>query len=140
MSAVIDTHVLIYDTFEDTRFYEPARKLLDELNEWIIPIIVVYEYVWVLKELKVDLADVEDKLKDYTLNPKASIFLEDSACILEAFSYIKEEKLGLSRFNDKVILALAKKLGYPLATFDKRLRGQAKRMKIEVLPKYYFPR
>jgi len=137
MSAVVDTNILVYDTFEDTRFYEYARRLLDDLEEWVIPLIVVYEYVWVLRELGVDLVDVEDKLKDYVLNPKARVVPEDLDCILEAFYRIREENLGLSRLNDKVILLLAKKLDYSLATFDKKLRNQARKMDVEVLPRYY---
>ena len=137
MSAVVDTNVLVYDTFEDTRFHEYARRLLDDLKEWVIPLIVVYEYVWVLRELGVDLVDVEDKLKDYVLNPKTRVIYEDIDCILEAFYYIREERLGLSRFNDKVVLLLAKKLDYSLATFDKKMRSQARKMNVKVLPRYY---
>ena len=33
MRAVIDTDVLVYDTFEDSVFHEEAKKLIEELSE-----------------------------------------------------------------------------------------------------------
>ncbi len=36
MRAVIDTNVLVYDTFEDSVHHERAKKLLDDLDGWVI--------------------------------------------------------------------------------------------------------
>jgi predicted nucleic acid-binding protein len=63
--AVIDTSVLVYDTFEDSLYHEAAARLLDSLDRWLIPLIVVYEYVWFLKGLNVRPADARDKLLEY---------------------------------------------------------------------------
>jgi len=134
--AVIDTNILVYDTFEDSVFHEHAAALLDGLEEWVIPEIAVYEYVWLLRELGVAASDVEDKLKDYLLSPKAKL-VGGGEVILAALSLIKREGVSLSRFNDKVILLLSKRFALPLATFDKRLRGQAKRVGVRVLPERY---
>lgn len=43
-----------------------------------------------------------------------------------ALAALMEEGLPASRFNDKVLLSVAEREGVPLATFDKRLRAQAK--------------
>jgi len=48
LSAVVDTNVLIFDTFEDSEFHIEAMKLLDSLKRWILPSIVFHEYVWFL--------------------------------------------------------------------------------------------
>ena len=39
MRAVID------DTFEDSVHHSEAKNLLDSLDEWILPTIVIHEYV-----------------------------------------------------------------------------------------------
>jgi len=43
--AVIDTNVLVYHTFEDSLYHEAATSLLDRLDRWLVPLVVVYEYV-----------------------------------------------------------------------------------------------
>ena len=53
MKALIDTNVLVYDTFEDSIYHAEAKKLLDSLDRWIIPSIVIHEYVWVMRILKI---------------------------------------------------------------------------------------
>lgn len=49
MRALLDTNVLIYDTYEDSTRHSKASSILDELDEWVISLIVVYEYAWFLK-------------------------------------------------------------------------------------------
>ncbi len=43
--SVIDTNVLVYDTFEDTSRHAEARALLDSLLEWRVPTVVFVEFV-----------------------------------------------------------------------------------------------
>lgn len=135
--AVVDTNVLVYDTFEDSVFHRHAARLLDELSEWVIPEVVVYEYVCLLRELGVSAEDLEDKLRDYLLSPKSRVVSSGLEILLAAASTLRREKLTLSRFNDKTILLLAKRLACPLATFDRRLRKQATRSGVQVLPEQY---
>ena len=137
MSAVVDTNVLVYDTFEDSVFHEEARVLLDELEEWLIPSIVVYEYVWLLRELEVALDDAVYKVKEYLLSPKAKLVFEGSEGILASLSLLEREKLSLSKFNDKLILVIARRWGCSLFTFDKKLRAQAARLGVPLLPERY---
>jgi hypothetical protein len=54
MRAVIDTSVLIYDLVEDSEFHKEAEELLDSLEEWLIPSIVVHEFVWFLRANGID--------------------------------------------------------------------------------------
>jgi predicted nucleic acid-binding protein len=69
---VVDTNVLVYDTFEDSLYHEAAARLLDSLDRWLIPLIVVYEYVWVLKGLNVEPAHVREKLLEYLTEEKSA--------------------------------------------------------------------
>ncbi|RLE78012.1 MAG: PIN domain nuclease [Thermoprotei archaeon] len=137
MSAVLDTNALIYDTFEDSAFHEEARSLLDELERWVVPAIVVYEYVWVLIELGVAVDDVAYKVREYVCSPKAELVFGGAAGILAALSMVERERLSLARFNDKVVLAVAKQRRCPLLTFDRRMRAQAARLGVDLLPKRY---
>ncbi len=134
MKAVIDTNILIYDTFEDSLYHEDASRLLDRLDKWVIPTIVFYEYIWFMKGLKVNLLDIVDKVLEYTGSPKTIIVSEDKWGIEWALQRISREKISLSRFNDKVILSSAVRRRLPLATYDDKLREQAGNQGVKVLP------
>ena len=133
MKALIDTNVLVYDTFEDSIYHAEAKKLLDSLDEWIIPSIVVHEYVWVMRALKIEVGEVAYKVKEYLQHYKAGLVNERSQDIGRALSFIEKEGLNLSQYNDKIILSLALKVG-SLATFDRKLRKQALTRRIQILP------
>lgn len=132
MRAVIDTNVLIYDTFRDSIFHGKASSLLDGLEEWIIPLIVIYEYVWFMKGLGMDMRDSIEKTKEYILQPKSNIVAGGVSDLIKALDIISSEGLSLSRFNDEVILSIALKIGC-IATFDDKLRRQALKKGLMVL-------
>jgi len=129
--AVIDTNVLVYDTFEDSIYHEAAASLLDR---WLVPLVVVYEYVWVLKGLNVSPADAREKLLEYLLEEKCTIMKEGADEIRWVISTRAEEGLSLPRFNNKVLLSVAIRRNAPLATFDTRLRRQATKLGLRVVP------
>ncbi len=136
MKAVIDTNVLVYDTFEDSVYHEEAKKLLDDLDEWIIPTIVIHEYVWILKALKINVKDVLYKVEEYIDNPKTKLISESNSIITRALNIIVKENLNLSRYNDKVILFVAIDNNLDIATFDEKLRRQALHLGLNVLPTF----
>jgi len=133
VKAVIDTNVLVYDTFEDSVFHEQAKRLLDLLEEWIIPLIVVYEYIWFMKGLEIDLKSSMEKTREYLLHPKSKVLTERTSDLIKVLDTLLSEKIPLSRFNDKVILSIASKVGC-IATFDSKLREQASTRGLVVLP------
>ena len=49
MSAVIDTNVLVFDTFEDSEFHAEASGRLDSIEKWHLPDIVFHELMWFFK-------------------------------------------------------------------------------------------
>jgi predicted nucleic acid-binding protein len=132
---VIDTNILIYDTFEDSLHHKEAAKLLDELDRWLIPLIVLYEFIWFLKGLSVSVIDARDKLLEYTTCRNCAVIREGMEDVKWASSLLLEEKLSLSRFNDKIVLSLALHKGIPLATYDLKLRSQAAELGVPLLPK-----
>ena len=50
---VIDTNILVYATFKDSRFFDQSIKII-EREDVIIPQIVFYEYIKVLTEVYPD--------------------------------------------------------------------------------------
>jgi len=130
MRAVIDTNVLIYDLVEDSEFHKEAEELLDSLEEWLIPSIVVHEFVWFLRANGID--NVEH-VRSYVTNEKAKVLCDDYNVIGRALEILLKERLSLSRYNDVVILSHAIESGSPLATKDKALKGLARRHGVEVI-------
>jgi len=133
MHGVIDTNLLIYDTFEDTEFHKKAEEILESLDRWYVPAIVVQEYVWFFKNNGFPAGEALEALKGYTEDPRFKGLSEDQGLIESALNFVVGEKLSLSRFNDAVILLHALEKG-TLVTFDAKLRNLAKRKGITVLP------
>ena len=132
--AVVDTSVLVYDTFEDSLYHEATARLLDSLDRWLIPLIVVYEYMWVLKGLNVEPTHVREKLLEYLTEEECSLVREGADEVRWAISTVVEEGLSVARFNGKVVLLIAIRRNALLATFDAKLRSQAKRLGIQAVP------
>ena len=126
--SVIDTNVLVYDTFEDTSRHAEARALLDSLPEWRVPTVVFVEFAAFLNRSGLQRRQVLEKLREFVSDPRfrlVSVELED---VLASLELVERERLSTLRINDKLILSVARRLGVPLLTFDRRLERQAKRV------------
>ncbi|MDK2384656.1 MAG: PIN domain-containing protein, partial [Candidatus Korarchaeota archaeon] len=88
---MIDTNVLIYDTYEDSMHHGDASQLLDRLEEWVIPLIVIYEYIWFLKGMGVNSSAALDKLEDYISSEKSRTYKEGELLIRKALGSLAEE-------------------------------------------------
>lgn len=129
MSAVVDTNVLIFDTFEDSEFHVEAMKLLDSLKRWILPSIVFHEYVWFMKEEKLDLNFSREKVTEYLTHAKTNTVPIQVDDILFSIQRIKEYR----DYNDFLILSAAKRMGHTLLTFDERLKKHANQHGVRTL-------
>lgn len=134
LEAVVDTNVLIYDTFSDSLYHREAALLLESLDSWLVPLIVVYEYVWFMRGLSIDASTVRKKVLEYVAGERAMVASESIDEVRWALNAVAEEGPSIARFNDKVVLSVAARRGLRLATFDRRLRRQAESIGIEVLP------
>jgi predicted nucleic acid-binding protein len=131
--AIIDTNVIIYDYIEDSLHHKEAKEILDSLDRWVIPTIVVHELIWFLKGL-----NLESKLDDiiaYIKNEKAKIVCDCDNNVLKALEILKKEKLTLSNYKDLVILSHSILENYPLATFDKKLSKIAQKYGVTIISK-----
>ena len=129
MSAVIDTNVLIYDTFEDSALHSEAKNKLDGLKRWHVPMIVIHEYIWFMKGEDIDLSLTKDKVLEYVTHEKTEIVSEDADEVLFAIERIKSYR----DYNDYLILASARRFDEPLLTFDHRLKEVAARIGVNVI-------
>ncbi len=130
MKAVIDTNVLIYDRIEDSIFHEEARKKLDELENWFIPSVVIEEFVFVLTQLNVNKNIIGKMVEEILTNKKAVIIPLEKIDVSNATSFILSEATSFKKFNDKLILSVAKRKNAPLFTFDSELKKEGKKHKI----------
>ena len=122
--TVVDTNVLIYDTFEDTSYHEDARRILDSLPEWRIPSIVLVEYIAFLNRIRLGREKILDKLYELVNDPKFSLVDVEKGDVLEALKTVENEKLSTLRLNDMIILSISKRVGENLVTFDRSLKGE----------------
>jgi len=134
MRAVIDTNVLVYDTFEDSVYHKKAKEILDKLDEWFIPTIVMHEYIWLLKSLNIKIEDIAEKVEEYLYNEKAKLINERREDIFNAVNIIYNEGRKVAKYNDKVILSIAMNLKASIATFDKKLLSQANEFNLTFSP------
>ncbi len=123
---IIDTNVLIFDTFVDSEKHEEAKELLDSLHEWYIPTVVLIEFIAFLNKSGIKREDILAKVEELIKNPKFVLVGIESEDVIKAIETIRKEKLSTLKLNDKIILNISKRLRKPLLTFDKDLELQAK--------------
>ena len=134
MEAVIDTNALVYDYVEDSQFHKEAREVLDSTDGWVVPSVVLEEFVFVMIKARVDEGLVKGKI-DELLNDRRITFAPVGAAdVKSAIRFLSAEKASLSMFNDKLVLSVASRKKLPLITFDKGLQGQSKRFGVKFIP------
>lgn len=125
---ILDTNILIYDTFEDTTHHKEAKALLDSLSEWNVPSVVIIEFIAFLNKLRLKKEDIVYKLSELISNPRFNLVEIEKEDLLVALKIIKDEKLSPLRLNDKIILSISKRRGENLITFDKELKREFEKL------------
>jgi len=138
LSAVIDSNVYVYRAIEDSEHHERSRELLNALSRWITPTLVVHEVAWILSELLGRQATLL-YIKALLTHSKVEIIPVAKQDVSWALEKLESENLSLARYNDKVILALAKRMRIPLLSFDRKLLSQASRAGIAIINPYSSP-
>ncbi|WP_054854100.1 PIN domain-containing protein [Vulcanisaeta distributa] len=131
--AVIDTNALIFYIVEDSREHARAVEILNNLNKWFLPHIVIYELAWFFRSVNVPRDRAIDILSNL-INYRKVVLVCDNDIVKWVLRIMRDAGWGgLGSFNDLVILGTAYVLGKPLFTFDEELRRRAKRVGVEVL-------
>jgi len=128
VSAVLDTNVIIFDTFEDSQFHGDARSKIDALERWFIPSMVFHEYVWFMKAERIELDFTKSKLTEYLLNAKTIYCPIELADIV----FASREMADYREYNDFLILSVARRLQQPLLTYDEPLGRTCERFGIKM--------
>jgi len=133
MECVVDTNALVYDMIEDSELHGRASAILDNADRTIVPTVVVEELVHALKQLEIDENAIKDKIEEILTSERMELLPIDSYNIKEAVTLLKKHSVSYRRFNDKLILSVAKNERLPLVTFDRELIAQCKKENVEVL-------
>lgn len=123
--AIIDTSVLYAYLVEDDPLHVKAAKLLDTIEEWVIPTIVVHELVWALRK-HLDGIQARALAERTIFNYKSIIVpvtLDDIVFALDDTRY----------YYDLLVLSITKRLGAPLLSLDKKMVRLARKRGLEVL-------
>ncbi len=126
--AIVDTNVLIFAHFKDTKYHEEAKRILSSLDEWIIPFIVLVELFWFTRGAGLDEKSRKNLMLSLLMNRRVRISNSELEDLLE--SVILEDPL---EFEDELILQQAEREGLPIVTFDSSLAERAKKRGIRVV-------
>ncbi|MBI3841099.1 MAG: PIN domain-containing protein [Thaumarchaeota archaeon] len=128
--AVVDTSVLVDAIVAEARRHSRARKELAGLKRMVVPSVVLYEMVWVLKRLGVDAKRTRSAVEAIVNDSKVVVFPDDGRLAVRAIGRVVDEGTSLANFDDKVVLETALKTGLPLLTYDSELIREAERAKV----------
>ncbi len=133
MECIVDTNVLVYETFEDSEFHEEVVKKLSEMELIYVPGVVILELTIILKRLKYDSSIILDKIREIFNSNRyvvLDIYVDD---IIFAIDILSRHGKNVSSLNDKIVLSVAKRLGKPIYTYDKDLKRQCKRLGVPII-------
>lgn len=128
MKAIIDTNVLVFDTFEDSEFHREASSGLDSLDGWGLPSMVFHELAWFFKGQQITVSKINAKVKEYLTNEKTTFVPCSADDVMFASSKMKSHR----EYNDLVILSAAGRTGLPLYSFDEDLKARARRQGVRL--------
>jgi len=129
LKAIVDTNVLLFDTFEDSEHHEDAASGLDSLDGWGLPSMVFHELVWFFRDQKVKIPRATSKVNEYLTHEK-TMFVP---CTTDDVRFACSRMKSYKEHNDLVILSVADRLDLPLFSFDQELNAIAKRNSVEVV-------
>ena len=133
MECIVDTNVLVYETFEDSESHEEVVKKLSEMELIYVPGVVILELTIILKRLKYDSSIILDKIREIFNSNRyvvLDIYVDD---IIFAIDILSRHGKNVSSLNDKLVLSVAKRLGKPIYTYDKDLKRQCKSLGVPII-------
>ena len=120
MEGVVDTNVLISCLIIDDINHQKAKEIMESLERWYLPTIVIHELVWFLKSQKLKIA-LAIPIIEHSKSLIVPIEKED---ILFALKNSAEKP---SEYNDFLILGVALRMKKELITFDEELKSNFKK-------------
>lgn len=131
MESVIDTSILVDYIILESEFHERAKLGLDRITHGFLPSVVVEELIHVLNKLKLGKEIINEKIEEvletYEVYSISSTNIKAASKVI-----IRESAITFKRFNDKLILSVAKEKSLPLFTFDQELAKECKANSVEL--------
>jgi len=128
--VVLDTNILIALTIEDHEFHKEVVEKINKIEQGLIPVNLLIEFILVLRNLKVSEDFITKKIKEFSDNfIFVEVFSED---FLNAIEYSKELGVSLEEINDLILISIAKRTNSLLFTYDKKIVSIAKKLKINI--------
>lgn len=122
MEGVVDTNILVASLVESDVNHENAKSILNKLEKWYLPTIVVHEFVWFLKSQKLNIK----LILPFILHEKSLITeVKREDIIFAVEKYAKKP----SNYNDYLVASVALRLKKKLITFDEELEKQFKKLR-----------
>jgi len=121
--------VLIYAYFEDTKEHERAKKILNSLESWVIPFIVMVELFWFARGIGLGIKESRNLLMRYLMDDRVHLLPHPEEDLAD--SLVIENPLD---WEDELILLVAEREGIPIATFDNKLRKKASERGVAIIP------
>jgi predicted nucleic acid-binding protein len=120
MESLIDTSVLVDYILLDSEFHQRAETGIKKIERGFLPSVVVEELAYVLDRLKLSKEMVNEKIEE-VLDTYGVIGITSANLQTACKMVMKENSISFKRFNDKLILAVAKERSMQLFTFDRDL-------------------
>ena len=115
MKSLFDTNVVFAFLHEKDPFHEKAVKLVEKTDKIILPLVVVFELIYLFYKYEINLKVLEELLSadevEVVENTKEDVYY---ALAMNPKSY--------DEFNDYLILSAARRLKVNLTTFDEDLK------------------
>ena len=128
---VIDTNVLIFDTFEDSELHAEAASGLDSIGRWCIPDMAFHEFLWFFRGRDLPLPKARTKAEEYLTNEK-SVY---APCTPDDIRFATRLMKNYHEYNDLVILSVAERMGLPLFSYDEALKKMATKNSVNLFEK-----
>lgn len=122
MEGVVDTNILVASLVESDINHENAKSILNKLERWYLPTIVVHEFVWFLKSQKLNIGLV----LPFLLHEKSLIAEVKREDIIFAVEKCAKKPFN---YNDYLVASVALRLKKKLITFDEELERQFKKLR-----------
>ena len=90
---------------------------MDSIRKWYIPSMAFHEFLWFFKGRDLPLSQARTKAEEYLTNEK-SVF---APCTPDDVRFATRLMKKYHEYNDLVILSVAKRMGFPLFSFDEAL-------------------
>ncbi len=132
MEAVIDTNVLIYEFIEDSEYHNEVREVLSELDNLIIPGIVINEFIYVSSKIGVPFNIIKDKILEIYNSYQSDVIEIKNDYVINIINN-SNNIYEFKNFNDVIISFISKIKDAPLFTFDNNLKRYCNKNKIKLL-------